>query len=69
MLFTDSIKNTIRIHTVNPADHFVKKIIYLFGPVVLLVVRVTQNFCFLKPTFSVLSPNFGDGFGPIGGVL
>ena len=47
----------------NPADHYVKKMFYLFGPVVFLVVRVAHSFHFLKSTFSVLGPDFCDGCG------
>ena len=63
------IRNTIDIHTMSPADQLVKKIFYLFGPVVSLIVRVSQHFHFLKSTFSVLGPDFCDGCGSIGGVL
>ena len=62
-------KNAIDIHTVNPADHLVKKIFYLFDPVVFLVIRIAQSFHFLKSTFSVLGPYFRDGCSPISGVL
>ena len=49
-----SIKKKIDIHTVNPTDHPVNEISYLFGPVVFPAIGIAQDFRFHKPTSPVL---------------
>ena len=59
------MKKKIDILTVNPTDHLVNEIFYLFGPVVFLAIGLAQSFYFLKPTSPVLDPDCFDSRGPI----